>query len=449
MPLDKDLFIQIKDFDLIGSDDVIGEARVDLENRYLSKYRATCGLPLTYCVSGPTTWRDAQKPKEILEWFCKRHSLTGPIYSGTNTVKVGNRVFNLADFEQNKPTHNHLGPAEERLALHVLNVLPPSMGNPLVPEHIETRPLYNPLQPGIEQGKLQMWVDVFPASFGIPPSPVDIKPRKPKKYELRIVIWNTSDVVLEEESITGEMMSDIYVKGWISGIDDKQETDVHYRSLDGTGNFNWRFLFPFEYLPAEDALVVKRKEHFWSLDETELHVVPNLMIQIWDNDKFSADDFLGTVELNMNNMPAPVKNAKSCDLDQLPDLVSGRQVKMVSLFEQKRLKGFWPCYSDESGTRELTGKVEMELELLTEEESVEKPTGKARDEPNEFPHLDPPKRPETSFLWFTSPWKTFKYIVWKRYKWYFIIGILLILLVAFVVLFFYSIPGASVQAIIG
>ena len=33
----------------------------------------------------------------------------------------------------------------------------------------------------------------------------------------------------------------------------------------------------------------------------------------------------------------------------------------------------------------------MELELLTEEESVEKPTGKARDEPNEFPHLDPPK----------------------------------------------------------
>ena len=50
MPLDKDLIIQIKDFDLIGSDDVIGEARVDLENRYLSKYRATCGLPLTYCV---------------------------------------------------------------------------------------------------------------------------------------------------------------------------------------------------------------------------------------------------------------------------------------------------------------------------------------------------------------------------------------------------------------
>ena len=43
------------------------------------------------------------------------------------------------------------------------------------------------------------------------------------------MVWNTTDVVLEEESITGEMMSDIYVKGWIQGIEDKQETDVHYR----------------------------------------------------------------------------------------------------------------------------------------------------------------------------------------------------------------------------
>ena len=50
LPLDKDLLIQIVDYDLIGSDDVIGETVVDLENRFLSKYRATCGLPLTYCV---------------------------------------------------------------------------------------------------------------------------------------------------------------------------------------------------------------------------------------------------------------------------------------------------------------------------------------------------------------------------------------------------------------
>lgn len=46
---------------------------------------------------------------------------------------------------------------------------------------------------------------------------------------LRCIIWNTVDVILDEESITGEKMSDIYVTGWMSGVDDKQETDVHYR----------------------------------------------------------------------------------------------------------------------------------------------------------------------------------------------------------------------------
>ena len=32
-------------------------------------------------------------------------------------------------------------------------------------------------------------------------------------YVLRVIIWNTEDVFLEETSITGEKMSDIYVKG--------------------------------------------------------------------------------------------------------------------------------------------------------------------------------------------------------------------------------------------
>ena len=51
-------------------------------------------------------------------------------------------------------------------------------------------------------------------------------------YILRCIIWNTSDVILEETSITGEKMSDIYVKGWMSGIEeDIQKTDVHYRCV--------------------------------------------------------------------------------------------------------------------------------------------------------------------------------------------------------------------------
>lgn len=34
------------------------------------------------------------------------------------------------------------------------------------------------------------------------------------RYELRVIIWNTEDVILEDENIfTGQKSSDIYVKG--------------------------------------------------------------------------------------------------------------------------------------------------------------------------------------------------------------------------------------------
>lgn len=34
------------------------------------------------------------------------------------------------------------------------------------------------------------------------------------RYELRIIIWNTEDVILEDSNfLTGEKSSDIYIKG--------------------------------------------------------------------------------------------------------------------------------------------------------------------------------------------------------------------------------------------
>lgn len=56
---------------------------------------------------------------------------------------------------------------------------------------------------------------------------------------------------------------------WIKGLEgDKQETDVHFNSLTGEGNFNWRFIFRFDYLPTE---VEPHKLHtFLLLDLVEL-----------------------------------------------------------------------------------------------------------------------------------------------------------------------------------
>ncbi|XP_041670957.1 myoferlin-like isoform X2 [Cheilinus undulatus] len=440
LPQDKDLKISVYDHDLLTRDEKVGETVIDLENRFLSRYNSYCGLPQTYCTSGINQWRDQLKPSEILENLARLKGSSKPRTEDNGTSLTFNGTeYTLAQFETNKEIHQHLGPARERLCLYVLR----KQG--LVPEHVETRTLYSTFQPTLSQGQLQMWVDVFPKSIGPPGPPFDITPRKPKKYFLRAIIWNTTDVTLDETSITGERMSDIYVKGWMPGMEeDKQKTDVHYRSLDGDGNFNWRFIFDFEYLPAEQLCLVSKKERFWSLDKTEFRIPPKLIVQIWDNDKFSLDDYLGTLELDLRNLVPPAKTPEKCSLEMMDDLEIGAPQKKEnakSLFAQQSVRGWWPCSMEKDGKKELGGKVEMTLEIVSEANADERPAGKGRDEPNMNPKLDLPKRPDTSFLWFTNPCKTMKFIVWRRYRCLFITLIILIIVILFLAILLYSLPN--------
>lgn len=438
LPQDKDLKIAVYDFDLLSRDEKVGETVIDLENRFLSHFGSNCGLAQTYCISGPNQWRDQLKPSQILEHHARWKGLSPPRSEDNgSTLSFNGQLYSLSDFEANKEIHEHLGPPSERIALHVLRT------QRLVPEHVETRTLYSSFQPTLPQGKLQMWVDIFPKSLGAPGPPFDISPRKAKKYFLRVIVWNTTDVVLDEKSITGENMSDIYVKGWMQGMEeDKQKTDVHYRSLDGDGNFNWRFIFGFDYLPTEQLCHISKKEHFWSLDKSEFRIPPKLTVQIWDNDKFSLDDYLGAVELDLHHLISPSKSSEKCSLSMLPDgPTHPKSDQYKSLFDQKSVRGWWPCYMEKDGKKELGGKVELTLEIVNEKEADERPAGKGRDEPNMNPKLDPPKRPETSFFWFTNPCKTCKFIVWRRYKWLFIGLVVLILVLLFLGILFYSLPN--------
>uniref|UniRef100_A0A672H0F0 Myoferlin like n=1 Tax=Salarias fasciatus TaxID=181472 RepID=A0A672H0F0_SALFA len=437
LPQDKDLKISVYDYDLLSRDEKVGETVIDLENRLLSRFRSCCGLPQTYCVSAPH-WRDQLKPSQILQNVARVRGVPPPHFEAdASSLTFSGKQYNLQDFERNTVTHAHLGPPRERLALHVLR----SQG--LVPEHVETRTLCSSHQPNLSQGRIQMWVDVFPKSLGLPGPPCDITPRKAKKYSLRAIIWNTTDVILDERSITGENMSDIYVKGWMPGMeDDKQKTDVHYRSLDGDGNFNWRFIFEFDYLPAEQLCVMSRKEHFWNLDKTEFRIPPKLFVQIWDNDKFSLDDYLGSVELDLLNLIPPAKTPEKCSLKMIPGMpgsTSSKKPQPNSLFSQKSVRGWWPCAIEKDGKHVLGGKVEMTLEIVEEKEMEERPAGKGRDEPNMNPKLDP--RPDTSFFWFTNPCKTMKFIVWRRFKWIFILGVVFLLIALFLGILFYSLPN--------
>ncbi|XP_055682391.1 otoferlin [Lutzomyia longipalpis] len=445
-PQDSMLTLQILDWDLVGSDDLIGETRIDLENRFYSKHRAMCGITFKYEDSGYNCWRDPMKPTQILQKLCKENKLEQPHYFQDRVV-IGRYCMTFTEAEVlawNGP--NTCRNRDEHLALAVLHRWEeiPRVGCKIVPEHIESRSLYNPDKPGIEQGKLEMWVDMFPMDMPLPGPAVDISPRKPKSYELRIVIWNTDDVVLEDDAFfTGEKMSDIYVKGWLKGPQDIQSTDIHYRSLTGEGNFNWRFIFPFDYLAAEERIVLSRRESLFSWDETEVKIPARLELQVWDADHFSADDFLGAISLNLNRFPRGAKSSKLCTLDMLKT----DNVPYVNIFKQKRVRGWWPFFiKRENDEMELTGKVEAEIHLLTKEEAEKNPAGYGRNEPDP---LDKPNRPDASFMWFLNPIKSIRYIVWHNYKWTIIKGLIIIAIAVMLLLFFYSVPGYTVKRLLG
>ncbi|XP_070758115.1 fer-1-like protein 4 [Enoplosus armatus] len=489
-PLDTELVITVMDHDLVGSDDVIGETRVDLENRFYSRHRACCGLALYYDTDGYNTWRDGKKPSAILAELCRKNGILSPEYR-TSEVKVLNKIFKIppdavpeALLKKNQRSPEEEAEMEEHAALSVLHrwgemneFLPGAI--PLVPEHVEIRSLLNQDKPGLPQGYLHMWVDLFPTDVPAPP-PVDIKPRLPEQYELRVIIWNTDDVFLDDVNpFTGDPSSDIYVKGWIKGLEgDKQETDVHFSSLTGEGNFNWRFVFRFDYLPTEKEVVYKKKESIFSLEESEFRQPAVLTLQVWDYDRIAANDFLGSIELRLNDMVRAAKSSSKCTIEMAKDRASPR----FSIFRAKKMKGWWPLtrlktaedfekeekereeakkkgrkkkkkkskdrrskmrqediqYVDSSGnTFLLMGKVEAELQLVMLEQAEANPVGRARKEPEP---LDKPNRPSISFTWFVNPMKTFIFLIWKKFKKFIIALVILAVLTLFLALIVYTLP---------
>ena len=121
-----------------------------------------------------------------------------------------------------------------------------------------------------------------------------------------------------------------------------------------------------------------------------MHLPPRLTLQVWDNDLFSPDDFigntlslslppslsssslsllsslfspfLGTVDFHLAGLPLGAKSAEECSLEQLPE--PGREVKLENLFERKRVKGWWPMYSEEEGERTLSVSVMLDLIII-------------------------------------------------------------------------------------
>ena len=62
LPIDRTLEITVMDHDLLSANDLIGKTTIDLENRYLTKHLALCGLPQSFHklvnTQIPTRWNN-------------------------------------------------------------------------------------------------------------------------------------------------------------------------------------------------------------------------------------------------------------------------------------------------------------------------------------------------------------------------------------------------------
>ena len=106
----------------------------------------------------------------------------------------------------------------------------------------------------------------------------DVSPPPAQDWELRLVVWDTKDVVCQDLN-TLDNMNDLYVIAqYADGA--KQETDTHWRSKGGKAHFNWRMLFPL-------TLNHNRSPH------------ERLRLQLWDRDVTNFDDCAGEITIDL------------------------------------------------------------------------------------------------------------------------------------------------------
>ncbi|XP_017954999.1 fer-1-like protein 6 [Drosophila navojoa] len=428
LPADPILELALFDHDK-RKDGIIGYTQIDLEDRWHSKHRATVGIPQEYSRLGYNQWRDPLLPSQLLADLCQQRGIPPPYYYG-NVIEVDGTL--LGD----ETVISKSEELKERLSLTALNNLDrlPSFGYKLVPEHVETRSLYTDDSPGVLQGKIQMWLELYETSMFLP-TPVDITPVAPYDYEVRVVVKSLRDIQFGDKNIFGKLMSDIYVIGWCQDSGKYQSTDIHYRSFAGEAAFNWRMIFQMKYSPNEDMMVIRRKGGLQG-EEIEIKKPPLIYFQVWDKDVLSKDEFLGALELNLSDLPLPYSSERRCK--PFPN-----SHQRINLFNRRNVEGWFPLVDgliSKDGVpvhRTITGKAQLQLEILTEPEASNAPAGLGHQPPMA---LEPPNRPKTSFNPLTHPFKSAHLILWPVIRKYVYIGILLLCIGLGLTLFFYGLP---------
>lgn len=61
----------------------------------------------------------------------------------------------------------------------------------------------------------------------------------------------------------------------------------------------------------------------------------------------------GSLELDLRRLVAPAKTPEKCSLTMMDDEEIGKNDNAKSLFAQQSARGWWPCYMEKDGKKEL------------------------------------------------------------------------------------------------
>lgn len=189
-----------------------------------------------------------------------------------------------------------------------------------------------------------MWAEVFPSEEAAKHPVQTVKPPSREEYEIRLVLWETRDVKIPNGTSVNVFIKVIFdPSGWAGEIFDK-ETDVHYNSKDGKGEFNWRMKFRIS-LPCE---------------------FPRLKFQVYDYSPF-GDTIIGENILSLAKTMAKIQKEGEIEVAKT-----------------------WINLENPEDPTEDVGKLKFSMDIVTNVKAESQPVGEAWDEPNENPRLVPP-----------------------------------------------------------
>lgn len=223
------------------------------------------------------------------------------------------------------------------------------------------------------QGKIRLWLDIYSEDeyknkkdFNITPPPV-------QELEVRVCVFGTQKVKMMDIEGT----SDVFFRAHIDE-NDKQETDTHYRCMDGNASFNYRLILPVKMTQGANT---------------------KLTLECFDRDFIKFSDHIGKVVIDLKDIISDCNNTKKMQelTKDLYETYLTKKSTQTDIWSKLKLKfvdkrHFWVDFHPEGQrSKAMTGKVKLQIQVFPKDLASKQPAGKGRNEPNADPYLPAPE----------------------------------------------------------